>query len=258
MKQTFIILFSFLLTLGSFKPLNPHKYKVKTVVIDAGHGGKDSGCLGKKLKEKNISLAVAIKLGRLIKSNDPSVRVLYTRSSDKFIDLHHRASLANKNNADLFISIHCNSGPNDACGSETYSMGLHVTDENLKVAQRENAVILKEDNYVEKYDGFNPNSSEAYILFSLFQNAFLEQSLKLAGNIENELATREGRKSRGVKQAGFLVLYKTSMPSVLVELGFLTNPRDENFLSISANQDSVAGDLFTAIMNYKGELEATN
>lgn len=257
-KLGVIMCIAMVLALSSFIKLETHKFKVRTIVIDAGHGGKDGGCLGKKSMEKEVTLSIALKLGKLLKSSINDVRIIYTRSEDKFIELHDRAGIANKNNADLFISLHCNSGPNEANGTETYSMGLHVTDENLAVAKRENSVILKEDNYLENYGGFDPNSAEAYILFSLYQNAYLKQSLSLATNIEGKFKKREGRKSRGVKQAGFLVLWRTSMPSVLVEMGFLTNHEEESYLNNDTNRDSVAKDLFYAINEYKDKLEEEN
>jgi N-acetylmuramoyl-L-alanine amidase len=198
------------------------RYKIKTIVLDAGHGGKDPGTHGKKSIEKEIALAVILKVGNLLKEKYPEMRVIYTRRKDEFIELHERAAIANRNNADVFISIHCNSGPAHATGSETYTMGLHTSEGNLKVAKRENSVVLKENNYLKKYNGFDPNSPLAHIFFANVQNAYIERSISLAQKIESQFDIQTGRGSRGVKQAGFIVLWKTAMPSVLIELGYLT------------------------------------
>jgi N-acetylmuramoyl-L-alanine amidase len=227
------------------------------VVIDAGHGGKDPGAIGySKSYEKNIVLAVSLKLGELIKKNFPDIKVVYTRDKDVFIELQERAAIANKANADLFISIHCNANADrNAYGSETYCLGLHRSEANLEVAKRENSVILLEDNYVEKYDGFDPNAPEAHIIFSLFQYAFINQSVSFASKIEQQMETTAKRRSRGVKQAGFLVLYKTTMPGVLIELGFISNKNDEAFLTSAAGQDATAQSLLNAFANYKKEIQ---
>jgi N-acetylmuramoyl-L-alanine amidase len=227
------------------------------VVIDAGHGGKDPGAIGySKSYEKNIVLAVSLKLGELIKKNFPDIKVVYTRDKDVFIELQERAAIANKANADLFISIHCNANADrNAYGSETYCLGLHRSEANLEVAKRENSVILLEDNYVEKYDGFDPNAPEAHIIFSLFQYAFINQSVSFASKIEQQMETTAKRRSRGVKQAGFLVLYKTTMPGVLIELGFISNKNDEAFLTSAAGQDATAQSLLNAFVNYKKEIQ---
>lgn len=232
-------------------------YKVKTVVIDAGHGGKDPGAIGfTNSYEKDITLAVSLKLGAMIKENYPNIKVVYTRDKDVFVELQERAAIANKVNADLFISIHCNAN-NDrtAYGTETYCLGLHRSEANLEVAKRENSVILLEDDYVEKYDGFDPNASEAHIIFSLFQNAFLNQSISLASKVDNHLTVTSGRRSRGVKQAGFLVLYKTTMPGVLIELGFISNKNEEAFLKSDDGQTKIAKGLLNSFVNYKKEAE---
>lgn len=206
-------------------------YKLTKVVIDAGHGGHDTGALGKDAREKDITLAVALKLGKLIETNCPDVTVIYTRKTDVFIPLDERTAIANKAEADLFISIHVNSNPSSRpYGAETYVMGLHKSAGNLDVAMRENSVITYEKDYTTKYEGYDPNSAESFIIFSLMQNAYLDQSLNFASKIQNDFCERGQRKDRGVKQAGFLVLWKTAMPSVLVELGFLSNPQEEKFL----------------------------
>lgn len=227
------------------------------MVIDAGHGGKDPGCLGKKSKESQVVLKVALELGKNIKKYVPGVKVLYTRSTDKFVELHDRANFANKNHADLFISIHCNSNPSkNIHGSETYAMGLPSSEGNLDVAKRENSVILQESDYKEKYGGFDPKSPLGHIFLSNFQSVHLESSLRFAEKIETQFKDRIGRKSRGVKQAGFLVLWRTAMPSVLVEIGFLSNAEDEKYLTSEKGQTYIASALYRAFRDYKNEIEA--
>jgi N-acetylmuramoyl-L-alanine amidase len=186
------------------------------------------------------------------------VKVIFTRKTDVFVELYRRAQIANENKADLFICIHCNSGPKTAYGAETFVMGLHKTDDNLNVAKRENAVILQEDNYERKYDGFDPNSPEANIIFSLYQNAFLDQSLYFADRLQHEFKTYAHRHNRGVKQAGFLVLYKTTMPSVLIETGFLTNGEDEKFLKSELGQQKMANAILKAFNTYKHWVDGTS
>lgn len=232
------------------------QYKIKTVVIDAGHGGHDSGCLGASSKEKHIALDISLKLGKLIESNYPDVKVVYTRKTDVFIPLHERANIANRAHADLFICIHLNSGGKGAYGSETYVMGNHKTEDNLEVAKRENSAILYEDDYLKKYDGFDPNSPEANIIFSLYQSQFMSQSLLLASNIQEEFSDFAGRYNRGVKQAGFLVLYKTAMPAVLIECGFLTHEPEEKYLASDKGQSSMATSIYRAFKAYKLDMES--
>ncbi len=228
---------------------------VKTVVIDAGHGGKDPGAVGHGLKEKDITLSIALKLGKLIKDNCKDVKVVFTRSSDEFVELFKRAKIANNAKADLFISIHVNSSKkNEPYGTETYVMGLSKSDENLEVAMTENAVILKEENYQKQYEGFDPHSPEAYIIFSLFQNAYLDLSLTFSSFVQNEYVKIQ-RENRGVKQAGFLVLWNTTMPSVLTEVGFLSNSEDARYLADERNHWLFAKSLFNAFSRYKGYLE---
>jgi len=234
-----------------------NKYSINTVVIDPGHGGRDAGALGRIAKEKDIALAIALKLGTYIEENFSDVKVIYTRTEDVFIPLNERAEIANKNKADLFISIHLNGNKNiRAFGTETYVMGIHKTDGNLEVAKKENAAILYEEDYTTKYEGFDPHSAESYIIFSFLQNTYLEQSLNYAAFIENEFETRALRKSRGVKQAGFLVLWQTTMPSVLIEAGFLTNPQEEKYLMSKDGQEYIASAIFRAFKNYKNTIEA--
>jgi len=229
---------------------------VETVVIDAGHGGKDPGALGRNSQEKDIALAIALKTGNYIKENVDGVNVLYTRKTDKFVELHERASIANKNDADLFISIHCNANVSSSPrGAETYVMGLHKSKENLEIAKKENAAILLEEDYREQYDGFDPNSDEGYISLSLMQNANLEQSIKIADAIQDQFRERVGMKDRSVRQAGFLVLYHTTMPGVLVETGFLSNPRNERFLMSKKGQAYIASGIYRAFKEYKHQME---
>lgn len=237
---------------------NAREKKLRTVVIDPGHGGHDSGCHGSSAYEKHVALAISLKLGALIEKHFPDVKVIYTRKTDVFVELYRRAQIANENKADLFICIHCNSGPKAAYGAETFVMGLHKTDDNLSVARRENAVILQEDNYQKQYDGFDPNSPEAHIIFSLYQNAYLIQSLYFAEKLQQEFKKTARRHDRGVKQAGFLVLYRTTMPSVLIETGFLTNLEEERFLKSGDGQDKMAFSILSAFQQYKSWIDGSN
>ena len=233
--------------------------KITTVVIDAGHGGKDPGAVGRKTKEKDVTLKVAKMTGDYIKQYCPDVKVVYTRSSDVFLTLQKRAQIANDNNADLFISIHCNATKStNVQGVETFVMGEHKNASNLEVAKLENAAILYEDDAANSYDGFDVNSTEAYIMLSFFQSEFKNSSLEFAEHVQNQLVQRVGRKDRGVQQAGFLVLHKTAMPSVLVEIGFLSNPAEENFLNSKDGQTYIASALFRAFRDYKKEYEKDN
>jgi len=254
-----IILLLIIFSLSALKsfPQNENNYSLNTVVIDPGHGGRDAGALGKLVKEKDIALAISLKLGTYIEENLPDVKVIYTRTEDIFVPLHERAEIANKNKADLFISIHLNGNKNSrAYGTETYAMGIHKTDGNLEVAKKENAAILYEEDYTTKYEGFDPHSAESYIIFSFLQNTYLEQSLNYAAFVENEFETKALRKSRGVKQAGFLVLWQTTMPSVLIESGFLTNPQEERYLMSKQGQEYIASAIYRAFKKYKNAIEA--
>jgi N-acetylmuramoyl-L-alanine amidase len=229
------------------------------IVIDPGHGGKDPGCHGRLWKEKNVALAVSLKLGHYIEDNDKDVKVVYTRTTDEFVGLNERAELANKDHADFFICIHCNASPNhDAYGAATYLMGLKKSEGNLEVEKRENSSILYEKDYKTTYGGFDPNSPEANILFAMYQNVFLNQSLDFASKIQNEYAHVAKRKDNEVKQAGFLVLWKTAMPSLLTEIGFLTNPEEEKFLGSQKGQDEIAKSLFLAFQQYKAEKDGSD
>ncbi len=233
--------------------------KIRTVVIDAGHGGKDPGAVGKYAKEKDVVLAIALKTGKYIEEKFPDVKVIYTRDSDVFIGLHERTQIANKANADLFISIHANSNPNTAAiGAETYVMGLHKSQENLEVAKKENSAIVLEDNYKTRYEGFDPNDVESYIMLSLMQNTYLDQSLNAASLIQTQFRDRANRKDRGVKQAGFLVLWETTMPSVLVEVGFISNLEEEKYIASESGQDYLASAIFRAFRGYKEYIEGTS
>ncbi len=225
---------------------------VMTVVLDPGHGGHEPGAVGRRVKEKDITLAISLKVGELIKENLPEVKVIYTRNTDEFVPLHRRAQIANQNHADLFISIHCNSATNSsAYGTETFVMGLHRNQANLEVARLENASILYEENYLETYDGYDPNSPESNIIFTLFQNAYLEQSLTMASFVQDQFRERARRVDRGVKQAGFLVLYRVTMPAVLVEAGFLSNQREEEFLASPEGINLIASAIYRAFRDYK-------
>lgn len=226
------------------------------MVLDAGHGGKDPGTLGPNSREKDVTLAVTLKLGEYIQKAFPEVRVVYTRKTDVFVELNRRSEIANQEGADLFISIHCNSAPVTAArGAETFVMGLDVDASNLAVAQRENAVISYEEDYTEKYEGYDPDSPESFMIFSLMRNIFLEQSLDFAGLVQHEFTTRVQRVDRGVKQERFLVLFKSGMPSVLIELGFLTNRAEEQFLLSEEGQAYMASAIFRAFRSYKEQVE---
>ncbi len=224
-----------------------------TLVIDAGHGGNDAGARGKFSKEKNINLNVALAFGRYVERNCPDVRVIYTRKTDVFVTLHERANIANRNKADLFVSIHTNALPKGkiARGMETYTLGMHRVADNLDVAKRENSVILYEDNYKQHYEGFDPRSSESYIMFEFLQDRNMAKSVELAKYVQKRACAEAGRPNKGVKQAGFLVLRETSMPSCLVELGFITTPDEENYLNSSDGVDALGRGIYKAFVDYK-------
>lgn len=248
-----------LLILASFHTVGDRSYKVDRIVIDPGHGGKDPGTIGEVSLEKDVALAIAKEVKRVINENMPDVDVTLTRDNDDFPSLNERSDKANEMGADLFISIHCNAVANPRVfGSETYVMGLHMSDENLGVAQRENSVILMEEGGKDAYDGFDPASPESYILFNLFQSAYQQNSISLAQKIEEQFKDRVGRHSRGVKTAGFLVLWRTAMPSVLVEVGYLSNQKEEKELNDKLNQVYIASGIFRAFRDYKKEIESTN
>lgn len=248
---SFFLAIALLLFVNNFH--SQTKMGIKTVVIDAGHGGKDPGAIGiHKVREKDVVLATALKLGELIKKNYPDVKVIYTRKDDRFIGLAERASIANKAKADLFISLHSNVAANsNARGFEAWVLGLHKSQAALNVAKLENSSILMEDGYNSKYESFNPNDPDSYIVLSMRQNAFLDQSLMFADLIVKDAVNSIHVKSRGVKQAGFVVLYRTTMPSVLIELGFLSNAEEEKFLGNEDGQQQLAQTIFNSFSKYK-------
>jgi len=231
---------------------------INRLVIDAGHGGYDSGAKGSSSKEKDITLAIALKTKEIINKNLPEIEVILTRERDVFIPLHRRAEIANHSAADLFISIHCNSNPSPKpFGAETYVMGLHKSAENLEVAKTENMAILMEDNYEMNYSGFNPDLDEDYILLTMFQHNSLDKSILFSTLIQDNLKINAGLFNRGVKQAGFVVLYLTTMPGVLIETGFLSNPAEEQFLLNPKNQEKIAEAIFLAIHDFKKQVDET-
>lgn len=228
-----------------------------TLVIDPGHGGNDAGAIGAISKEKNINLKVALAFGRLVEENCPDVKLVYTRKTDVFIPLHERANIANRNKANLFISIHTNALPKGRIsrGLETYTLGMHRAGDNFDVAKRENAVILYEKDYKEKYEGFNPNSSESYIMFEFLQDKNMANSVELAKFVQKRTCASAQRQNKGVKQAGFLVLRETSMPSCLIELGFISTPDEERFLNSDQGVKSLAFGIFQAFCEYRAKYD---
>ncbi len=249
------LLIALALVLVLFPGSSTAQNSVNTVVIDAGHGGKDPGCHGKFSKEKHVCLSMALKLGKLIKAKYPNIKIIYTRDTDVFVELAERANIANKAKADLFICIHANAASPAAYGTETYVLGLHRTDAQQKVASRENSIIELEKDGGAQYKNFNM-SADAIIAKRLQLSVFLDQAILYAQNVQQEFKNI-GRKSRGVKQAGFVVLYRTTMPSVLIETGFLTNPTEERFIGKDDGQNKMAKAMFDAFVSYKNELEGT-
>jgi len=232
---------------------NSQNSAIKTVVIDAGHGGHDSGCLGASNYEKTVCLSIALKVGELIKNSFPNVKVVYTRDKDVFVELHERAAIANRNKADLFICIHANSASPSAYGAETYVLGLHKTDSQKQVAERENSIIKLEQDKGARYKNIDL-SPDALIAIQLQMSVYLDQSILFAERLQSEFKAI-GRHDRGVRQAGFLVLHQTTMPSVLIETGFLTNPSEEQFLGSKDGQVQMANSIFKAFKKYKNKLE---
>ena len=229
-----------------------------TVVIDPGHGGRDPGAVGATSREKDIVLSVALKLGKLIENNHPDVNVLYTRSKDVFVPLNQRASIANKEHANLFISIHCNALDRKRTspqGVETFVLGLHRSKDNLDVAKTENSVIMYEEDYSVKYEGFNPNEPESYIIFEFMANEFLDLSVYFASLVQNQLVSNSKRINRNVRQAGFLVLREVAMPSVLIELGYISNKQEETYLKSNSGQTSLATSIYNGFREYKREYD---
>ena len=254
MKNWFLLLLC--LTFFNAVAFGQTQEKKFKLVIDAGHGGEDPGCKGKKSMEKNVTLNVALKLGKLISDNFDDVQVIYTRKTDVFVEVYKRAVIANNNHADLFISLHCNAAENrSAHGVETWVMGLAKSDANMEVAKKENAAILKEKNFENNYEGFNPNSPEANVIFSLHTSAYMSHSILLADKVQKNLVRNTHLVDRTVKQAGFWVLYKVAMPSILVELGFLSNATEEEYMLKPASQDVMAVSIYNAFVEYRNALD---
>jgi len=231
-------------------------YRIKTIVLDAGHGGKDPGCIGASAHEKENCLAIVLRLGAYIEANYPDIKVIYTRDADFFVELNERAAIANRNHADLFISVHCNAiSTKSTHGAETYVLGLHRSKDNLDVAKRENASIYLEKDYQKNYEGYDPESPEAEIFASVWQSAYLEQSILLASYVQQFANAVAFRYDRGVKQAGFLVLRETAMPSVLIETGFLTNANEDEFLASEEGREQIALAIFQSFEAYKRHVE---
>jgi len=254
----FCVILLFLFS-GANSIAQENSYTLKTVVIDAGHGGKDPGALGKITREKDIVLNISLKLGGYIQKYFPDVKVIYTRKTDIFIPLNRRSEIANQNKADLFISIHANANNNSRIrGTETYTLGLHKTKENLEVAMKENAVIEYEEDYSTKYEGFDPKNPASYIIFNMMQGVNRDKSISLAELTEHQFKTRVGRHSRGVREAGFWVLKQVSMPSILVEVGFVSNPTEEKYLKTKKGQDYLASAIFRAFREYKNKIEKSS
>ena len=252
-----LILFSLLFPAIIFSQSNGVD-RIRKIVIDAGHGGADPGAVSRdrRYAEKNITLNVALSLGRMISENFPETEVIYTRKTDVFIPLDERTQIANRNKADLFISIHVNSArAQEASGTETFVMGVDKSSSNLEVSKLENSVVVLEEDYSSKYQGFDPDNPESYIIFSLLQNSHLEQSLEFAASVQKSLNNGPIKKSRGIKQAGFLVLWRATMPSILVELGFISNYNDYKILINKESQESFARSIFNAFASYKKRYE---
>ena len=252
MRQKFFSFLTICFALIVAVPFSAFAEKKFTLVIDAGHGGRDAGAVGRKAKEKTINLNVALAFGKLVETKCPEVKVIYTRKTDKFVTLSERAAIANRNHADLFISIHTNAVARGrkVYGTETFTLGMARADENLEVAKRENSVITYEDNYKQTYAGFDPSSPESYIIFEFMQDRYMEQSVELARCIQNQYTSHAKRQNKGVKQAGFLVLRETSMPSVLTELGFISTPAEEDYLNSSRGQQQLAQSLYNGFVTY--------
>lgn len=249
-----VFLFSFIN--AEHPPVQQKDGQISVVVIDPGHGGKDPGTIGGTIEEKTVVLDIAMRLGDYIQANYPDIKVVFTRKTDVFVPLIKRADIANKANADLFISIHANAVNQKVVqGTETFVLGQHRSEDNLEVAKKENSVILLEDDYSTTYEGFDPNSPESYIMFELVQDEYKEQSISLANEIQNEFRLKALRKDRSVKEAGFLVLRQTTMPGVLIETGFLSNLSERQYLSSDSGKDYLASAIFRAFQKYKTDVE---
>ena len=237
----------------------PAKNKPFTIVIDAGHGGRDPGAMGKLAREKDINLAIALKLGERIQQNMEGVQVHYTRKTDIFLPLQDRANIVNEKGADLFICIHTNAVENpNVKGVETFTLGLSKAESNLDVAMRENAVILLEDDYKTNYQGFDPNSVDSYIMFEFMQDQYIDKSLSFAVLVQNSMTGKCARYDRGVRQAAFWVLHKSACPSVLIEVGFITNAQDEKYLASESGKNEMADAIFNAVVSYKKDIDKKN
>lgn len=250
-KRILTLLLLYSICIGTFGDRLWAKSRPFVVVIDAGHGGKDPGARRGSIMEKDITLGVALRLGELLKANQPGIKVLYTRSTDKFVGLQQRADFANNHNASLFLSIHVNSAPGAVSGTETYVLGLDKQQNNLSVALRENKVMELEDNYKTIYKGYNPNSSESLIAFKLMQEAYQERSIELARLVEAQYR-QAGRRSRGVRQAPFWVLSQSAMPSILTEIGFISDQSEAKFLNTKDGQATIARALYKAVTKFYG------
>lgn len=251
-KYLLIFVFSLVILLTSSKTFAQDNDFI--VVLDAGHGGKDPGKVGyKNYKEKDIALKIVLEVGELL-SKEKNIKVVYTRKTDVFIGLKERGKIANKADADLFVSIHCNAHTSQAYGTETWALGLHANKQNFEVAKAENAVILLEDNYQTNYKGFDPNSPESVIGITLMQEEYLDQSILLASILQSGFTNQLKRRDRGVKQAGFVVLHQTYMPSVLIETGFISNKNEATFLGSSAGQKKFANSIYNGVLKYYNQL----
>lgn len=256
MHKIRFIIHIIILALFAVLPISAKRF---TLVIDAGHGGHDAGAVGAFSKEKDINLRTALAFGRYVERYCPDVSVIYTRKTDVFVTLHGRAEIANKAKADLFISIHTNALPGNnrsARGLETYTLGMHRAGDNLDVAKRENSVILVEKDYKQRYQGFDPNSSESYIIFEFMQDHNMQRSVDLAKFVQRNVCSSASRPDKGVKQAGFLVLRETSMPSCLIELGFISTPSEEQMLNSESGVDNIARGIYQAFVAYRGRYDS--
>jgi len=255
--KLFVFFFIFLASLQSLFANNDKPRDRFVVVLDAGHGGKDPGNMGNGFKEKDIALNIILKIGKALEKQE-GIEVIYTRDSDIFIPLDKRAQIANEADADLFVSVHCNSHNSQAYGTETFVLGLHKTEENFEVAKKENSVIFLEEDYEVTYGGFNPNSPESYIGMALMQEEYLNQSILLADFVQKNFTNELKRKNRGVKQAGFVVLKMAVMPSVLIETGFLTNNHEGPYLNSTGGQNKMAAAIVEAINKYANTINLSN
>ena len=258
MKKIQIVLCCIMMLLisSSFLP-NPHNQPIKTIIIDAGHGGKDPGAMANGIKEKDITLKIALATQKLLQDKMPEIKVILTRSTDVFIELNKRGSYATKHNADFFLSIHCNSVAlhnTKPKGTEVYILGTNKGQERYDAHIRENQVVMFEKNYKNNYDGFDPNTPEGKIFYSVVKNVFRKESMKLASKIDYQVLNRLGRKTHGVKQAPFIVLWQSGIPSALVETGYITNPEEAKFLNSSEGQAQVAEAIYYAIKEYNDEV----